>query len=64
MKFWSPASPAVDTHPCLEVEFKKNHVVTRIELRGTKFGVKILSGKVIKCLIQPQFGIHYAETKL
>jgi hypothetical protein len=61
MRFWSPTSPAMDTHPCLEVEFKKNHVVTRIELRGTKFGV---NGKVIKCVIQPQFGIHYAETKL
>lgn len=34
MRFWSPASPVVDTHPCLEVEFKTNHVVTMVELRA------------------------------
>ena len=33
-KFWTPSPPARDPHPCLEVEFKGNHVITAIELKG------------------------------
>ena len=40
MKFWSPS--LTDPHPCLEVEFKRNHVVTTIELRGRRCSVIIL----------------------
>ena len=43
MRFWSPASPVMDTHPCLEVEFKKNHVVTTVELRGEKYFCSVYS---------------------
>lgn len=32
--FWIPSPPSRDPHPCLEVEFKNNHVITAIELKG------------------------------
>ena len=51
MRFWSPASPAMDTHPCLEVEFKKNHVVTSIELRGDR----ILYDEFLVAVHGPQY---------
>ena len=33
LKFWSPQPN--DTAPCLEVEFKHNHVLTAVEIRGS-----------------------------
>ena len=32
--FWCPSPSARDPRPCLEVEFKDNHVITAIELKG------------------------------